>query len=777
MTKTAAPGALPSDWEHMRRLGLTPALLPVVSDLSAAISPDSKLKALGKTPSTFNRSGQVVGIPDWVRKVATDREVERWARDPRLGICIKTGKASRWFAIDIDVLDPAKSREIVDYIFLLTGDLPVRYRTNSGKCLLVFKMRGEFTKRVIHTAGGAVEFLADGQQFIAVGTHTSGVRYEWKGGLPADPVELSPEVFLELWAGLQAQFGTEPERVARSGLARPAVPRSATSVNDDVVEFLQGNGWVKSWAHDGRLNITCPWEDQHTTGDKGDRDDSSTQYFPAGVGGFDRGHFHCLHAHCAGRRDHDFTEAIGLLAGEFDDLTVGGGAGGTGGAGGAGGAGQDAPGAVVVALDGSPVTTAAARPLPAFRGRSRTGEIPAVMVNMLMALRRDDVCDMRIAFDTFRDEIVWASPGGEDWRAFGDHDYVRLREHMELNSFKPIGRELIRDAVHAVAVENTMDTAKLWCERNAATWDGVDRVSRFYHTYFRAADNIYTRAVAAYTWTALAGRALVPGIKADMAIILKSTQGTVKTEGIASMAPHAGTFGEIDLHKSDDILARQTRGKLVCELSELRGMNTREAEAIKSWVSRRHEEWVPKFKEFTTKFPRRFLCFGTTNEDEFLADSTGERRWLPLEVGRTDLEALQRDCSQLWAQGAAMFAQGGIRWQDAERLAVNEHHRFKVQDTWTDIIGAWLEEDVFGDPNGLRNGDRPQRLVDILGGALGLSAQNITRREELRAGKVLRLLGLQKLDYRQHGRVFKGWATLSRLEAVEARVRGAGDVG
>ena len=765
MTDVAVPGALPSDWGHLQGIGLTPDLLPVVSNLSAVISPKSKLKALGKTPSMYNRDGNAVGIPEWTQHVATDRDIERWARNPDLGICIKTGAAWHLFAIDIDIDDSAASRLIVDYIFLATGELPMRWRSNSGKCLLVFRMRGEFTKRVINTATGAIEFLATGQQFIAVGTHTSGVRYQWDDGarvMPARVPELAPDEFFALWAGMLAQFGTEPERIARNGLARPAIAREASSVNDDTVEFLLGNGWVKSWTHDGRLNITCPWESEHTTGEPGDPDDSSTQYFPAGVGGFDRGHFMCLHAHCAGRKDHDFTDAIGLVAAEFTDLTQEG--------------EQAADGEVLTTLDGK-VVDPTARALPAFRNRTRTGEIPASMINLLLALRRSDVCGMRIAWDTFRDEIVWATDGQEDWRAFRDHDYVRLREHLELNSFKPVGRELIRDAVHAVAVEHTMDTAVMWCENNATTWDGVDRVSRFYHTYFRAVDNHYTRAVARYTWSALAGRALSPGVQADMAIVLKSEQGTVKTQGIKAMAPHTDAFGEVDLGKGDDVLARQTRGKLVVEISELRGLNSREHGAIKSWVSRTHEEWVPKFKEFSTKFPRRFICFGTTNEDEFLADATGERRWLPMEVGRTDLEALRRDVDQLWAQGAALFKEHGVMWRDAEELARREHGRFKVQDSWHDIIVAWLNEQAFGEPEGVLQGDLPVRTHEVLQSALRFNPQNITRKDEMRVTHVLRAEKHYVTTCRRNGEVFRGWVNDERLERARLARQALDDIG
>lgn len=771
MPNTTQPGALAADWAHWQKLGLTADLLPVVSDLQAVISPKSNMKALGKTPSMFNRHGQAVGIPEWTQKVTTDKEIGKWCQDPRLGICLKMGSKGEILCIDGDIGDVTVAADVREYIELITGRLPMRYRNNSGKFLLLFRMRGEHVKRVIHTAHGAIERLATGQQCLLVGTHPSGVRYEWRDGLPDHIPELTQAEFEVLWAGLHTRYGIEPERIARNGLVRGTVRRAPGASLDDVANFLDANDWVRSWTHDGRLNITCPWADQHTS----DSGDTETQYLPAGVGEhaggtFARGHFKCMHAHCDGRLDGDFLEAIGYMNDEFEDLT----------------------GTAVTAADGTVATVETPPPTPPAYSRTRTGEVLATISNLALALSRDDQCGMRIRWDNFKDEIVWASPGDAmDWRPFRDHDYVQLRIHLLKPrsqggaNFKEIGREIIRDAVHYVAQHNQMDSATMWAE--SLQWDGVERVHEFFHTYFRAVNNPYTRAAGLYLWSALAGRALVPGVKADMAVILKSEQGTIKTEGIKKMAPFVDAFGEIDLGKGDDVLARQTRGKLVCEISELRGLNSREHGAIKSWISRTHEEWVPKFKEFATKFPRRFICLGTTNEDEFLADATGERRWLPMEVGRTDLAALERDCEQLWAEGVHIFKKGykgnksntvpGVQWQDAEQLAKREHARFKVQDSWHDVIVKWLNEEAFGEVEGVCQGDFPLRVHHVLQSAISMNVQNITRRDELRVTQVLRSEGYEATTVRQNGEVFRAWVNGERLDAARALREAASDLG
>lgn len=718
MSSTVAWGASPEEWAHFsKKLDLEADLLPVVSNPNASISPRSDMKGLGKTPSLLNRERLVVGIPKWTLHQATDKDVGRWSRDSDLGICIQTRDVR---AIDIDIGEVAHSDEVRGVIELLWGSLPLRKRGNSGKCLLAFRMPGQFVKRVIRAQHGIIEFLANGQQFIAVGTHPSGARYEWehndKPGLPAFIPEITPAEFEQLWQALQNAYGIEPEIVGRSTV-RPVLPRSADAINDSVVSFLETTGWVRSWQSDGRVNINCPWRDEHSS----DSGDTETQYFPAGVGGFEQGHFHCLHAHCASRTDGDFLNALGVTAAEFS---------------------------VVEAVEGEP------EPLPPFK-RSKSGKALATLPNVLMALRRSDVCGKRIGLDTFRDELMLADDGTDGWRAFTDADYTMLREHFETIGFMPVGRELMRDAVRYVAVQQTFDSAKLWLTAVVPAWDGVPRVRKFFARYFGAKDDKYAESVSQYVWSAMAGRVLQPGVKADMVPILVGGQGVGKTTGVKRMAPSEDHFAEISLDIHDDNLARKMRGKLVGELGELRGLNSKDGDAIKQWISRTHEEWVPKFMEFSTKFPRRLVFIGTTNQTEFLVDETGERRWLPLRVGKVDTAAIEADRDQLWAEGAALFVEDGVQWSGAQDLAVNEHGKFKVVDPWEEPVQNWLGTSVFDD--GQKRGDVPFTSHEVLVGALSMGVAHIKKGDEMRVGRVLRALGFDRTERRAEGVKRKVW--------------------
>ena len=89
-------------------------------------------------------------------------------------------------------------------------------------------------------------------------------------------------------------------------------------INDPIGVFLAENSYVKSVGSDGRLNITCPFEEEHTS----DSTESSTVYFPAHTGGYACGAFKCQHAHCSDRKRHEFLEKIDYVTDDFTASSV-----------------------------------------------------------------------------------------------------------------------------------------------------------------------------------------------------------------------------------------------------------------------------------------------------------------------------------------------------------------------------------------------------------------------------------------------------------------------
>lgn len=146
---------------------------------------------------------------DWPNKIIPEDELlSHYRNGGNIGI-----KTRYYPAFDIDVDDPSTAHEIAQFIQNKHSPWCVRKREGSPRFLIAFKLKEDqesFKKQVIAVRRGKVELLADGQQFVAWGTHPSGGKYQTTI-LDEDDC-LSQEDFRALFQSLNATFGIEPNK-------------------------------------------------------------------------------------------------------------------------------------------------------------------------------------------------------------------------------------------------------------------------------------------------------------------------------------------------------------------------------------------------------------------------------------------------------------------------------------------------------------------------------------------------------------------------------------
>jgi len=383
--------------------------------------------------------------------------------------------------------------------------------------------------------------------------------------------------------------------------------------------------------------------------------------------------------------------------------------------------------------------------------RDMMEQIEVTRSNLQLALQRPDICGMSFMYDQFHDEIVYSKANDNQLYPVTNAMYVRLGVLLEHRGFKLIPIALIREAVMEASDANKIDSAQIWL--NQQTWDSTPRVEQFLTTHFGAEDTPYTRAASKYLWSALAGRIITPGVKADMMPIIIGKQGIRKSTAVAAICPIPDAFVEVSLKKTAD-QARLMRGRLVGEIAQLHSLRTRELEAIKTFVTKTHESWVPKHREHAVTYPRRIVLIGTSNEKEIFSDTTRNRRWIPVEAAKTgqiDVEAIIRDRDQLWAEARVLYERTGIDYRQTEEM----FNRHMIRDSWEEAINRWLDE-----PD-LLTGDEPRNRQyltthDVLRDAIHIEPKFIQHRDLIRAGKVLRALGYENKKVRDGNRTF--WA-------------------
>ena len=218
------------------------------------------------------------------------------------------------------------------------------------------------------------------------------------------------------------------------------------------------------------------------------------------------------------------------------------------------------------------------------------------------------------------------------------------------------GREHTRDALHQLALQNTFNPMTDYFDSLA--WDGVPRLDKMLIDYFGAEDTPFNRAVSAKFLIAAVRRARHPGTKFDFVVVLEGPQGGGKSSALVILAGREN-FSDQDILLLDQrAQAEALEGVLIYEISELGGLNKVEMSRVKAFLSRTEDRARPAYGRFREDRPRTAIFVGTTNDDTYLRDTTGNRRFWPVKVGTIDLVRLEEDRDQLWAEAAHREAQG-----------------------------------------------------------------------------------------------------------------------
>ena len=342
------------------------------------------------------------------------------------------------------------------------------------------------------------------------------------------------------------------------------------------------------------------------------------------------------------------------------------------------------------------------------------------------------------AADLYTDQYLGAFFKGEPYRD-EVHDSLLLRELEELNPAWP--RRHVEAARRQLLATNTRNGIGEWLE--GLVWDGKARLSTFFTTYCAAPeqDPAYLADAARSVFVGMVARCLKPGCKFDLLTTLVGPQGVGKTSLWEELAGGPTLCKDAVFTRDNDNLARIGANAWVVNLDEFAGMSKADARDLKNWLTRTSDTWVPKYVELSRTKERAFIVVGTTNEIEHLSDTTGNRRFLPVQIGTVDFARLRRDRGQLFAEAVRLFKDGYIFWEVQQAFEAQENHR--QQHPWERVIRDFLAtSELPKTTTGHRFVTLQRVLWEVRSGLTGNAQQDEV--SHLRAVRILRMLKFER---------------------------------
>lgn len=260
-----------------------------------------------------------------------------------------------------------------------------------------------------------------------------------------------------------------------------------------------------------------------------------------------------------------------------------------------------------------------------------------------------------------------------------------LRETLpSLCTISNIPTANIDDHIVHISSDNKYNPVMDWIK--SRPWDGRSRISDLFATITvantdpRLAFTLFFRwcisAVAMASQERMDSNGGPPA--AQGVLVFVGAGGAQKSRWVTSIAaPHLSLTGyAFDVKMKDHVI--EVLSSWIVEFAELTGAKSSSTLAlIKGFVTRSVDRFRTPYARSFINNPRRTVFIGTENNDDYLIDTTGNRRWWTIRVKGLDVDH-GIDVQQFWAEVYSVFA-GGEQWwltpdEMASLAAANETH-------------------------------------------------------------------------------------------------------
>ena len=335
-------------------------------------------------------------------------------------------------------------------------------------------------------------------------------------------------------------------------------------------------------------------------------------------------------------------------------------------------------------------------------------------------------------------------------------------------------RSTIGEALEAVAGQYPFHPLLDWL--TALRWDGVERLDSWMVSVFDPVNEFdrngeeaeygrwksredYYAAVGWKILVAAVRRLREPGVKFDSMMILEGDQRLGKSTAIEMLFGRRYFTDTIFADLRNKEAAQGLFGKWVVEFSEIEQVIRSDVETLKAFLSKNTDHIRPPYERHFRDVPRTDVFFGTTNQQDYLKDTTGNTRLWVMHCQKADLAWIAKNREMLWAEAVAREAEGEARtlWLDTPELqaeAARQTDARMREDVWQVPIARWLdkvETERLAAQRNVDNGiategevfqaNEPVFITRILEYAIGMSKDKMSKVHEMRVAEVLKGMG------------------------------------
>ena len=204
---------------------------------------------------------------------------------------------------------------------------------------------------------------------------------------------------------------------------------------------------------------------------------------------------------------------------------------------------------------------------------------------------------------------------------------------------------------------------------NSYDYDGRDYLSELYSILHIADNDELSRTlIKKWLWQSISllHNDETEPFGADGVLVITGRQGIGKTSLFRKLALKPQFFKEgvcVDFRDKDTYI--RALSCWIAEMGEIESTFRSDIERLKAFITNSVDEYRRPYGRDSIRAIRRTSLCGTCNSDEFLIDSTGNRRFLTVQIDKIDLDRL-RDFNAV------------MLWKQIEQMALNDIQGFRL---------------------------------------------------------------------------------------------------
>ena len=274
------------------------------------------------------------------------------------------------------------------------------------------------------------------------------------------------------------------------------------------------------------------------------------------------------------------------------------------------------------------------------------------------------------------------------------------------------------------------------------TWDKVPRLDTIFTDLFGAMPSDAATGAARLLFAGVCMRQLQPGAPEPVVAVLVGPQGIGKSLFVAQLARALGVPLPPSIAFGDDRRMSMAASRSpLAEMSEMSGLNKRDAEDVKRWVGDDLDVFRAPYEKHEEEHPRRFVPVGTANTHATNMDVTGNRRFMPIMCVRKPDPNWTVEIQQIFAEAKTRFCD-------------NIDNYYSLVRTVPDLVYEYNRQDMLRG-EGIPISDLDELLPNILHAQVRLSPER-----RVQAGAIRGALDAQVTGRRFMAREISNWLVM-----------------